>query len=88
MRYGEKEPYFNHCLVVDTCDDIDNVKVDVCKDEKDLLERWADLIKNEDPDIIIGYNIFGFDYEFMFRRLWKMTYVKISLNYRVLRIKK
>ena len=48
--------------------DIDNVKVDVCKDEKDLLERWADLIKNEDPDIIIGYNIFGFDYEFMFRR--------------------
>jgi DNA polymerase elongation subunit (family B) len=68
MRYGEKEPYFNHCLVVDTCDDIDNVKVDVCKDEKDLLERWADLIKNEDPDIIIGYNIFGFDYEFMFRR--------------------
>ena len=68
MKYGEKEPYFNHCLVVGSCDDIDNIKVDVCDDEKDLLEKWADLIKTEDPDIIIGYNIFGFDYEFMFRR--------------------
>jgi hypothetical protein len=26
------------------------------------------LVDEEDPDIIIGYNIFGFDYEFMFRR--------------------
>ena len=25
-------------------------------------------MENENPDIIIGYNIFGFDYEFMFRR--------------------
>ena len=25
-------------------------------------------MQREDPDIIIGYNIFGFDYEFMFRR--------------------
>ena len=30
--------------------------------------RWTKLIQREDPDIIIGYNIFGFDYEFMFRR--------------------
>ena len=26
------------------------------------------MIQSENPDIIIGYNIFGFDYEFMFRR--------------------
>ena len=25
-------------------------------------------MQKENPDIIIGYNIFGFDYEFMFRR--------------------
>ena len=68
MKYGENAPHFNHCLVVNSCDEIDNVTVDVCKDEKDLLEKWAELIRTEDPDIIIGYNIFGFDYEFMFRR--------------------
>ena len=26
------------------------------------------MIQKENPDIIIGYNIFGFDYEFLFRR--------------------
>jgi DNA polymerase elongation subunit (family B) len=30
--------------------------------------RWTQVIQKENPDIIIGYNIFGFDYEFMFRR--------------------
>ena len=29
---------------------------------------WTKLIQREDPDIIIGYNIFGFDYPFMFDR--------------------
>ena len=36
--------------------------------EKDVLLKWTQLIQEENPDIIIGYNIFGFDYEFLFRR--------------------
>jgi len=68
MRYGDSEPYLNHCLVVDTCDDVAGIKIESVKTEKELLLRWADLIQEENPDIIIGYNIFGFDYEFMFRR--------------------
>ena len=68
MNYGEKEPYYNHCLVVGSCDKLNNIDVDVCDNEYDLLIKWKELIASEDPDIIIGYNIFGFDYEFMFRR--------------------
>lgn len=68
MKYGEKEPYLNHCLVLDTCDEIDNIEIVSVDKEKDLLLQWAELIQKENPDIIIGYNIFGFDYEFMFRR--------------------
>ena len=33
-----------------------------------MLLAWTKLIQREDPDIIIGYNIFGFDYPFMFQR--------------------
>jgi DNA polymerase elongation subunit (family B) len=33
-----------------------------------VLIAWTRLIQRENPDIIVGYNIFGFDYEFMFRR--------------------
>ena len=68
MNYGESEPNLNHCLVVGTCDDIEGVTVETCKNEEELLLKWVDLIQHENPDIIIGYNIFGFDYEFMFRR--------------------
>ena len=68
LKYGENEPYLNHCLAVGTCDDIPGIQVDCVDTEKDVLLKWAELIQTENPDIIIGYNIFGFDYEFMFRR--------------------
>jgi len=68
MRYGESEPYKQHCIIVNSCDSIQNVEVVSTTNESELLIQWKNLIQEENPDIIIGYNIFGFDYEFMFRR--------------------
>ena len=71
LRYGEKEPYLNHCLVKDTCTSLSALKyseIESCNTEKDVLLGWQQLIQREDPDIIIGYNIFGFDYPFMYER--------------------
>ena len=65
-RFGE-EPYLNHCIALNDCDAIDG-EVECYPDERDLLLAWKNLIRREDPDIIIGYNIFGFDYMFMFER--------------------
>jgi len=68
MRYGESEPYLNHCVVLGSCDPIDNTTIETVDTERELLLKWTELIQEENPDIIIGYNIFGFDYEFLFRR--------------------
>ena len=68
MRYGENEPYLNHCLVLGSCDNIEGAVIESVDTERDLLLQWTELIQKENPDIIIGYNIFGFDYEFIFRR--------------------
>jgi len=68
LRYGDTVPYLNHCLVVGTCDPVENAEIQTVEEESDLLLQWTELIQRENPDIIIGYNIFGFDYEFMFRR--------------------
>ena len=72
MTYGEKRPYLNHCIVVNTCDtlkdEVANSEIETYKTERELLLAWTRLIQRENPDIIIGYNICGFDYEFMFRR--------------------
>ena len=71
MKYGTSEPYLNHCIALDDCDksnDVPNYQIESYKTEEEVLTRWTDLIQREDPDIIIGYNIFGFDYQFMFQR--------------------
>jgi DNA polymerase elongation subunit (family B) len=72
LTYGEKRPYLNHCIVIDTCDtlkdEVANSEIETYKTERDVLLAWTRLIQRENPDIIIGYNICGFDYEFMFRR--------------------
>jgi DNA polymerase elongation subunit (family B) len=68
LRYGEMMPYLNHCLVVGSCDSVDHAVIESYSTENEILIEWTKLIQRENPDIIIGYNIFGFDWEFMFRR--------------------
>lgn len=37
--------------------------------ERELLERFAEYMRECDPDIVTGWNIFGFDLEYIFKRL-------------------
>lgn len=69
LKYGDKSPYLNHCIALNTCDKVDGVQIEQYDNEKDVLLAWCKLIREENPDIIIGYNIFGFDYKFMFERI-------------------
>ena len=86
MNFGENEPNFNHCIVLNTCSDmpIENSVIESYDTEKEVLLAWQKLVQRENPDIIIGYNIFGFDYEFMFRRAEENScveeFLKLSRN--------
>jgi len=80
MRYGEAEPYRNHCIVLNSCDPIPGIDIESVSSETALLLGWANVIQQENPDIIIGYNIFGFDYEFMFRRAQENKCEKMFLK--------
>ena len=68
MTFGNSDPYLQHCLVLNSCAPVPNVQIETVATESELLMKWTELIQRENPDIIIGYNIFGFDYEFMLRR--------------------
>ncbi|OZJ01442.1 hypothetical protein BZG36_05712, partial [Bifiguratus adelaidae] len=37
--------------------------------ETDLFEKFAEVLISEDPDVITGYNIFGFDLSYILNRL-------------------
>jgi DNA polymerase elongation subunit (family B) len=88
VRYGEKEPYLNHCVVLNTCDTLENSvpnsAIETYRTEEEVLCAWTNLVQRENPDIVIGYNIFSFDYEFMFRRSQELNcvdeFLKLSRN--------
>ena len=80
LRYGQTEPYLNHCMVLNSCLSLHDVlpysQIETFETEREMLISWANLVsQRENPDIIIGYNIFGFDYEFMFRRSQELNCV-------------
>ena len=71
MNYGNKDPNFNHCIALNTCSTKsfpENTVIESYTTEKEVLLAWQKLVQRENPDIVIGYNIFGFDYQFMFNR--------------------
>lgn len=79
LRYGDKEPYMNHCIARDTCAELPQVKnsvIESYRTEKEVMLAWTELIQREDPDIVIGYNIFGFDYQFMYVRAKELDCVQ------------
>jgi DNA polymerase elongation subunit (family B) len=86
LKYGEQDPYLNHCIVLNSCDKmpVANSLIESYSSEKEVLVAWAELVQKENPDIIIGYNIFSFDYEFMFRRSQELEcvheFLKLSRN--------
>ncbi len=43
--------------------------VTLCESEKEMLEKFKDIIHNYDPDIITGYNINNFDMPYIIERM-------------------
>jgi DNA polymerase delta subunit 1 len=58
-----------YIIVIDDCDPIEGVTIIKAKNEADMLLKWRDLVSFiVDPDVITGYNIFGFDFSYMYER--------------------
>ena len=55
-------------LTLGGCSDINGIKVIRCQTEEEIIKKWVKLINDIDPDIITGYNIFGFDFDYMYKR--------------------
>lgn len=61
-------PTEKHIFVLDTCDPIEGVTVHSYKTEKELLVAWAAAMELWNPDMLIGYNTFGFDERYVWKR--------------------
>jgi DNA polymerase I len=62
--YKEKD---HLVIVAKSVKTIDNTIA--CKDEKEMLERFKEILDDYDADVICGHNINGFDLPFLIKRL-------------------
>jgi DNA polymerase elongation subunit (family B) len=57
-----------HIFVYPGCDPIEGAHVHVAEDEESMLTKWFQWMELVDPDILIGYNVFGFDEKYVWER--------------------
>lgn len=67
-RFGEEKCALKHIVTLKKCDPIDGAIVESYYTEKDLLIAWVKFLEKLDPDILTGYNIWGFDEEYIYER--------------------
>lgn len=69
QRYKMPETREGYTLIIGDCNmKTVNGTIIACENETDLRHKMEQLIIDKDPEIVMGYNIFGFDYEYLDER--------------------
>ena len=73
LKQGDKNAYRKILLLLGGCSNFDkNVEIIYYSDndsgEKQMLLEFSKILIEEDPEIITGYNTFGFDWPYLFDR--------------------
>ena len=70
--YGHRTASERYVFVLGSCpDDLGLLPAAVvwsCKSEAVLIQEWARFMSSLDPDVVTGYNIFGFDFQYIHDR--------------------
>lgn len=67
-KYGNKKCFYNHVVALHHTDNIEDTDVEWYNTEEEMIEAWSKMIKKMSPDVMTGYNIFGFDYDYIYKR--------------------
>ena len=69
QRYREPDTLKNIVIIMGMTEKVENVQIIQKNTEIEVIEAFFDLIEHYNPDVLIGYNIFGFDYDYLDARL-------------------
>jgi DNA polymerase delta subunit 1 len=75
---GQSEPFIRNCFTLGTCESIVGSDIIECRDEKELLTKWAEFVRQLDPDLLTGYNIQNFDLPYIMDRA---KYLKVKFYF-------
>lgn len=69
MRFGTDQVYDKTCLCYKQTDpDLEGCNIKSFETERDMLMAYTKYLREHDVDIITGWNIFGFDLEYIMKR--------------------
>lgn len=68
-KFGSDEPYDKTCLCYKKTDpNLEGCNILSYDTEREMLEAFRDYLIKKDVDIMTGWNIFGFDLEYIYKR--------------------
>lgn len=81
-KFGDSSYLYKYIVTLGDCasTEMQDVELETCNTEIELINAWTEFIQRMDPDIIIGYNIFGYDYEYIFERALYLKTLKSICN--------
>ena len=68
IYFGESTPYKTYAQALNSCDQLENTETISYDTEEDLLLDFHRILKDENPDLYTGYNIYNFDIPFLYER--------------------
>jgi len=76
--YGSDNIVYKNIITLNSCDKIEGCDVAYYDTEKEVLIKWKELMNNLNSDIITGYNIFGFDMEYIWQRATELNIINTT----------
>lgn len=68
LTRGTPDTTERHVFVFPNCAPISGIEVHAYGTEKAMILAWFDWMVQKNPDILIGYNVFGFDESYLWHR--------------------
>ena len=87
IKQGDSEPFLRNIFTLDTCAPIIGCQVLSFDKEQTLLEKWAEFVRQLDPDIFTGYNINNFDFPYLINRAQHLNVRNFNFLGRIKNIK-
>lgn len=75
LTRGTPDTTERHLFVFPDCNEIPGIIVHSYRSEKAMILAWFDWMIKMNPDILIGYNVFGFDESYLWQRAEELSII-------------
>jgi DNA polymerase elongation subunit (family B) len=75
LTRGTPESVERHLFVFPDCSPCEGITIHAYKTEKAMILAWFEWMVQRNPDILLGYNIFGFDESYLWHRAEELNLI-------------